>query len=97
MRATCPALLILLDFITLTNVWSGVRIMKLLIIHISPASFYFLALYSNTTILCSCKVMRLQKLAAAFKYLVKALTEQNHTHEEIKGTLNSENVCYPAV
>ena len=75
--------------------------MKLLIIHISPASFYFLAffsaLYSNTTILCSCKVMCLQKMAATFKYLVKALTEQNHTHEEIKDTLNSENVYYPAV
>jgi hypothetical protein len=34
---------------------------------------------------------------AKFKYLGTTLTDQNHTHEEIKSRLNSGNACYHSV
>jgi hypothetical protein len=34
---------------------------------------------------------------AKFKYLGPTLTEQNHTHKEIKSRLNSGNACYHSV
>jgi hypothetical protein len=35
--------------------------------------------------------------AAKLKYLGTTLTDQNHTHEEIKSRLNSGNGCYHSV
>jgi hypothetical protein len=47
---------------------------------------------------CSIKIAnRSFEYVAKFRYLGKTLTDQNHTHEEIKSRLNSGNACCRSV